>query len=231
MIIRHSAGVSGAALATGATIVVDVFRAYSAAAYAFGAGAAGLILTSEVEEAREVAATIPGAVLMGEVDGIRPDGFAIGNSPGEIVSDPELVKGKTVIHRSSAGTRCALAALENGADPVFVASLVVASATAAAMGDLPEINIVSSGLGGVDLAEEDVICAQLLADLLLGGDPDPAASAEAVATTDRARTLRQSSFSHPDDVALCSAVDRFTFAMVAAKIGDFVRVLPLPQAM
>lgn len=231
MIIQQAAGVSGAATATGPTIIIDVFRAYSAAAYAFDADAAGLILTREVDGARQLAKTIPNSVLMGEVDGVRPEGFSLGNSPGEIVTNPDLVSGKTIIHRSSAGTQCALAALDNGAGPVLVSSLVVASATVAALEDFAEVTIVSSGLGGIDLAEEDMICAQLLADLLLGGKPDPAASAEAVAATSRATELARSSFAHPDDVALCSAVDRFSFAMLAAKDGGVVRVSPLPQTM
>ncbi len=227
MIVKHASGLAGAAAATGATIVVDVFRAFSAAAYAFNAGATEIILAAEVSEARELAVSTPDAVLMGEVNGERPAGFALGNSPGEIVANPALVEGRTIVHRSSAGTRCARAALDNGADPLYVASLVVASATAAAVADLSEVTIVSSGLSGVAVSEEDAVCAHLIANLLLGSHPDPAASAEAVVATELADLLRSASFAHPDDVRLCSAVDRFPFAMLATTRDGVVTVRPV----
>ena len=203
-----------------------MFRAYSAAAYAFAAGATRILLASEVEEARQLAAGIPDSVLMGEVNGVRPEGFDLGNSPGEIVAEPGLVAGRIVVHRSSAGTRCARAALANGARPVLVSSLVVASATAAAVADHHEVTIVASGIAGVEPAAEDSICADLIDALLLGGRADRAAAGEAVATHERARLLRESSFAHPDDVRLCSTVDRFGFAMMAVESDGAVEVSP-----
>ncbi len=226
VIIKHRSGLAGAATATGPTIVIDVFRAYSAAAYAFASGATQILLAAEVDEARQFAASIPDSALMGEVDGVRPEGFDLGNSPGEILAEPSLVAGRTVVHRSSAGTRCARAALGHGASPVLVSSLVVASATAAAVADYPEVTIVASGISGLAPAGEDDICANLIGGLLLGGDADTAAAGEAVAGHERARALREASFAHPNDVRLCSDVDRFAFAMFAAQSDDFVIVSP-----
>ena len=224
MIIRHVSGFAGAATVTGPAIVIDVFRAFSAAAYAFDAGATKIMLTAEVDAARELAATMPDSVLMGEVHGVRPDDFKLGNSPGEIQANPHLIAGRTIVHRSSAGTQCALAALGNGANPVYVSSLVVASATASATVDLPEVTIVASGLSGVVEAVEDTVCANLIGDLLLGSKVDPAASAEVAAATDRAQLLRSAAFAHPDDVRLCSAIDRFSFAMLATATEGVVTV-------
>ncbi|MDJ0664811.1 MAG: 2-phosphosulfolactate phosphatase [Acidimicrobiia bacterium] len=226
MIVRHRQGIDGAGRATGATVVIDVFRAFSAAAYAFASGARRILLTADVEEARRLAAAIPDSVLMGEVDGVRPDGFHLGNSPGEILAEPHLVDGRTVVHRSSAGTRCALAALGNGAGPVYVASLVVASATATAVADHPEVTIVASGTGGVEQATEDDICADLIETLLLTGRADAAAAGDAAAASERAGILSASSFAHPDDVRLCSSVDRFGFAMSARAQPGAVVVSP-----
>jgi 2-phosphosulfolactate phosphatase len=226
VIIKHRSGLSGAATASGPTIVIDVFRAYSAAAYAFAAGADRILLAAEVQEAREIAAMVPDSILMGEVDGVRPEGFHLGNSPGEIQAEPELVSRRTVVHRSSAGTRCARAALDNRANPVFVSSLVVASATAAAVADQPEVTIVASGITGIARAEEDVICSDLITELLLTGTADCAAAGESVATHERARFLQASSFAHPDDVRLCSDVDRFAFAMQVEVERGMVTVRP-----
>ncbi len=205
-------------------MVIDVFRAFTAAAYAMAAGAEEIVLTSEVAEAIEIAAAIPGAVLMGEVTGIRPDEFALGNSPGEIVARPKAVKGRTVVHRSSAGTRCARAALGAGASPLYVASLVVASATAAALSGSPSVTIVASGDSGVRRAKEDDLAADLIEALLHGHRTGLATCGDQVAATDRAGFLNSSSFAHADDVALCSQTDRFSFAMRAETIDGLVRV-------
>jgi len=206
--------------------VIDVFRAFSAAAYAFAAGATRILLAAEVDEARNIAGSTPDAILMGEVNGAKPDGFHLGNSPGEIVENQHLIAGRTVIHRSSAGTRSARAALDNGAGPIFVSSLVVASATAAALKQANRVTIVSSGLSGHDVAEEDDICGDAIAAILHGNPPEMSAIGKRVANLDRARTLRSSDFAHPDDVQLCTDVDRFGFAMRAASVGRVVVVSP-----
>ena len=54
--------------------MIDVFRAFSAAAYAFAAGATRILLAAEVDEARNIAGSTPDAILMGEVNGAKPDG-------------------------------------------------------------------------------------------------------------------------------------------------------------
>jgi 2-phosphosulfolactate phosphatase len=224
MKLRHEFGILGASTATGPSIVIDVFRAFSAAAYAFAAGTNEIVLATEVDEARAIASSIPGAVLMGEVSGVRPAGFKLGNSPGEIVERPEIVAGRTIVHRSSAGTRCARAALDAGAYPLYIASLVVASATAQALAEQAAVTIVSSGESGVGVSVEDRICADLIADLLQGDSSHIESSASAVASCDRARTLQEASFAHPNDVALCANVDRFDFAMRTEEHDGLVRV-------
>ena len=76
----------------GPTVVIDVFRAFSAAAYALAAGAEEIVLTETVAEAESVAHGMPGSVLMGEVNGVKPPGFHLGNSPGEIVASGERAR-------------------------------------------------------------------------------------------------------------------------------------------
>ena len=196
------------------------------AAYAFAAGAHRIVLAAEIDEAASLSSRLPGSVLMGEVNGVQPEGFDLGNSPGEIVSEPHLVRGRTVVHRSSAGTRCARAALSNGAGPLYVASLVVASATATAVAGGDVVTIVASGVAGTEPAAEDEICADLIAKQLLTGSADAAAAGDAVASHDRASYLSGASFAHPDDVRLCTAVDRFDFAMEVRQESELVVVSP-----
>ena len=215
MEIHHRFGLEGAAVASGPTIVIDVFRAFSAAAYAFAAGAKRIVLAEGVDEAIQLAATVPGAILMGEDGGVRPDAFDLGNSPGEIVADPGALDGKTIVHRSSSGTRCARAALSAGAEPSYVASLVIAAATVRSLEEENDITIVAAGLGGVEPAEEDQECADLLEALFRGRVGGLSETGRRVAASDRAQFLQTASFTHPDDIRLCTIVDRFDFAMRA----------------
>jgi 2-phosphosulfolactate phosphatase len=224
MDIRLAHGIAGAATATGATVVIDVFRAFSAAAYAFAVGADEIFLAEEVDEAQGIAAAIRGSVLMGEVSGVRPNGFTLGNSPGEIVDSPDTVKGKPVVHRSSAGTRCARAALAAGAGPLYVASLVVASATAAVLANESAVTIVASGESGVAASVEDEVCAEVIAGLLRRDRSRLRTSEAEISGCARAATLRSAAFAHADDVDLCAAADRFAFAMRVVERDGLVRV-------
>jgi 2-phosphosulfolactate phosphatase len=226
MQITHASGLAGAATARGPTVVIDVFRAFSAAAYAFARGAEQIVLAERIDEAVQVGRMLPGSVLMGEDGGIRPPEFDLGNSPGEILANPSQVGGRTIVHRSSSGTRCARAALAAGAGPIYVSSLVVASATTAALQDESRVTLVAAGLGGTGPAEEDELCASLLEKLLQGLSPDPARVGQQAAATNRAETLRKADFTHPDDVRLCCDVDRFGFAMRATVENGLLVVRP-----
>lgn len=221
-------GLAGAAASTGPTVVIDVFRAFTTAAYAFAAGATRIILADEVEEAVQLGKTIPGSIVMGENHGIRPPGFDLSNSPGEIVADPARVRDRTLIHRTTSGTRCARAAFEAGAGPILVASLVVASATAAALADKSRVTIVASGLSGLAPAEEDEIGAEVIAAVLAGDRTPLAAAGQRVKTIERARELEAAGFIHPNDIVLCAAVDRFDFAMQARNEAGLLVLRPFP---
>ena len=113
----------------GAVVVVDVIRAFTTAAYAFGAGAAAIYLVGSVAEALAFKDRHPGSLAVGEDGGLRPDGFDFPNSPA-MVSRADLRAARSV-QRTSAGTQGAVAA--HDADRLWVASLACASATARAV--------------------------------------------------------------------------------------------------
>ena len=99
----------GAQEASGTTIIIDVFRAFTTAAVAFDRGADKIILLAEVEDALALRRQGVGQLCMGEVDGIKPAGFDFGNSPYE-VSQADL-HGKTLLQSTRAGTVGATAAV------------------------------------------------------------------------------------------------------------------------
>ncbi len=92
----------------GPVVVIDVIRAFTTAAYAFGAGAEAIYLVGSVEEALAFTTRHTGALAMGEDRGRRPAGFDFPNSP-VAVSRTDL-SGRTMVQRTSAGTQGVIAA-------------------------------------------------------------------------------------------------------------------------
>ena len=211
-VIERGQGIAAAAEATGATIVIDTFRAFTTAAVLLDRGVDPLYLTEDVHIARDLARD-ERAILVGEDLGIRPEGFDLGNSPAEALAADGLA-GRCVVQRSTAGTRSLIAAVRSGASPVYASSLVVATATAHAVAGRSRVTIISAGLHGTERAAEDDLTADLITDLL-AGTGDPSGIAAAVAATERAELLCTAPWSHPDDVAIAVGVDRYDFAMEA----------------
>jgi len=219
MEVRHLHGIHGARSAEGVAIVVDTFRAFSTAAYAQAAGVGPHYLTDTLDQARELARQHRRAVLCGESEGVKPPDFDIGNSPAEVLAHD--LEGRVFIQRTSAGTRCVLAAL-GSVSVVYPASLVVASASAAGTAGAELVTIVACGRNGTSPVIEDDVTSHLIADLIRGeGDIDRVAltiaAGDRVARSDSARRLSGADWAHPNDVALCTDVDRFDFAMVATQ--------------
>lgn len=136
--------------------VVDVLRASSSIAAAWHAGAERIIPLAGVEEAKTLSTTFPrgGALLCGERDGLRIDGFDLGNSPAEFVE--ETVRGKTLIFVSTNGTR--LMARGDGAREKAVASFLNLSAAADYLSRSgADVAVLCAGkLGRMSL--EDFVC-------------------------------------------------------------------------
>ena len=210
---------------SGAVVAVDVLRAFTTAAYAFGAGASRIVLVDSVAEALAFNARRPDALVIGEDHGRQPEGFDLPNSPVEVSRAD--VAGRTLIQRTSAGTRGVVAA--RSATRLWCASLVCASATARA--------VTTSGLGeptyvitgrfkdrpdrpGVD----DLLTAELIERARLGQDLDAAGTAEAVATSDEAASTLTlgDGHVHPDDIDYAVQVDRFDFAMEVARANGLL---------
>ena len=122
MVIHRLRRLSGARDTRGLAVVIDVFRAFSTAAYAFDRGAAEVVLVGPVEEAFALRRRWPDALIMGEVDGRRVDGFDFGNSTS-VIARADL-SGRRLIQRTSAGTQGVLAA--QGADEIVLGSFVCA---------------------------------------------------------------------------------------------------------
>lgn len=206
-------GIEDCASIDGVAVVIDVLRAFSFAAYALDAGAERLILTDDLDDALKIAADIPGA-LAGK-DGLPAEGFELFNSPGQVLERSDL-DGRTIVHRTAAGTVGAVAARH--AERLFCASFVVAEATVDRIRRLEPTSVTFVVTGGGGHADEDVACAEYLATRLgrHAADPTPFLERVEVAGQRLLRAVEMGySAVHRDDLALCMDVDRFDFALTA----------------
>lgn len=114
----------GAKQATGLTVVIDVFRAFSTACYLVAAGAEKIIPVEHVEEVLKLKETLCNVVTLGERFERKVPDFDFGNSPTHI-KDLDLT-GKTVVMTTSSGTRGIANAIL--ADEIITGSFVNAEA-------------------------------------------------------------------------------------------------------
>lgn len=152
--------ISGARRARGLAVVIDIFRAFTTAAYVMANGAKRIIPIGSLEEAFALKRLHPDWVLMGERGGIRVEGFDLGNSPFE-VRDVDFA-GRTVIQTTGAGTQGVVNA--RGAEEILLGSFVTAGEIIKhIIRTQPEVvSLVAMGSGGVEPSVEDELCADYI---------------------------------------------------------------------
>ncbi|MEU4086314.1 2-phosphosulfolactate phosphatase [Streptomyces aureus] len=222
-------GIAELAETPSVAVVVDVMRAFTVAAWAFGRGAEKIVLAGSLDEALALKDRHPDWVAL--KDGPPAPGFDAVNSPGRLRSLD--LGGRTVVQKTTAGTVGALAVRD--ASLVLCAGFVGAEATARVLRErgCERVTFVVTGEDG--RAEEDLACAQYIAHRAGGVPADAVAylrrAAESRAAFELTTGVREGV--HPDDVELCLELDRFPFAMVATE-EDSLMVLrphtPVPPA-
>lgn len=210
--------IEGAKLAEGLTVIIDVFRAFSLECYLYDMGVRDIRPIGSVEDAFSLQKEISGSVLIGERHGKKCDGFDFGNSPSTVV--PEEVKGKTILHTTSAGTQGIVNATK--ATEIITGSLVNAKAVAEYIKRKnPEtVSLVCMGNAGVRPAAEDELCAEYIKSLVEGN--------ELPEFDKRVASLQQHGGEHffdenrqeiypKEDFFLCIQYDRFPFVIHVEK--------------
>lgn len=213
MKIRMFDFVAGARDARGVVVIIDVFRAFSTACYAFNNGASSVVAVGEIDKARQLKMENPGWVLIGERGGKKIEGFDYNNSPTEI--EKVDLQGKTVVLTTSAGTQGLVNATSS--DKLFTGSFVNAKATVQhILSSAPsEVSLVRMGVEAAQHAAEDDLCSEYLKNLHL----DLPFDIDKVKPTLRrapssARFFDASKpWSATRDFDLCLDVDRFAFAL------------------
>ncbi len=206
--------IEGAKQAEGLTVIIDVFRAFSMECWLYALGAAEVRPAGSIEETFAWKERDSSCILVGERHGRKIDGCDLGNSPSSV--DPGLIRGRRVIHTTSAGTQGVVSAVH--ADEIITGSFVNAKAIADYIlkAAPAKVSLVCMGKEGLEPAEEDELCAVYLKSLLTGeAMPD---------IDDRLKALRTGGGRHFFDPALqevfpekdfwmCIDRDRFDFIL------------------
>ena len=185
-------------------VVIDVLRASTTITCAVAAGYRRVIVADGIE--RALALGGPGRVLAGEVECVRPPGFDLGNSPGEV----SPAQGEELVLATTNGAPAIVAAAQCS-DEVMIACLRNLDAVVRAIGRRSVV-VVCAGVAdrvGVD----DVYVAGRITARLEGSRTDAALTAEAVAagfatandaigSGAAARLLREAGLEQ--DVAFCA---------------------------
>lgn len=135
-------------------VVIDVLRATTTLTRALANGARGVVAVATPGEGFAARDRRPGALLCGERDGRRVEGFDLGNSPFEY--GPEVVKGRTLVFASTNGSQALLAAAHRRRR--VLACFANLGAAIGRVAGAPALEIFCAGKEGA-FALEDAACA------------------------------------------------------------------------
>lgn len=142
-------------------VVIDVLRACSSIHTALHNGCSGVIPVAENEDAGRYAGNLDSSSLLlcGEKNGRKVEGYHLGNSPLEYTS--EIVKNKTIIMKTSNGTRAITRS--HFAEKVLIASFLNVRTVARYLRNVNDRNIILVCSGWFSrLSIEDMLCAGAL---------------------------------------------------------------------
>lgn len=216
-------------------IVVDTIRATTTMLYALRQGYAEVICCAEVDDARAAAKEVgSAAILAGERECVRIEGFHLGNSPREFDDGQPL--GDVLVLTTTNGTRAVLQA-QAEAGIVLVAALANLSSTAAHAARLTRasrgrVAVRCAGVRGT-IALDDVYTAGRIVDAMAAylpewpvGDAAELARASAAAYSSAYGALSASQSAREliprelgDDVRVCAQVDAVDIVAIAEPLA------------
>lgn len=127
-------------------LIVDVLRATTTMITALAAGTPAIYPVEGIEEARELAAQLGGAILGGERGGLPPQGFQRGNSPLEYQGGSG---DQPVVLTTTNGTRALARAQAAGAAAIAAGAFINARAVATwALSTDRDITVLCAGTHG-----------------------------------------------------------------------------------
>jgi 2-phosphosulfolactate phosphatase len=204
----------GARRASGLTVIIDVFRAFSTACYVFARGASRIIPVGDLDLAYALKMKNPDSLLIGERKGQKPAGFDYGNSPTDI--EAVDFTNRTVIQTTSAGTQGIANALS--ADAIITGSFVNAKAIVSYIRSKApdQVSLVCMGHEAIEPSDEDTLCAEFIRDSLSGKKTDFELIHARLRKCHAAEKFfdPEKTWAPERDFDLCLDLDRFNFVLV-----------------
>jgi 2-phosphosulfolactate phosphatase len=158
-------------------VVVDVLRATSTIAQALASGYRRVLCCAEIEQAVALRAELGDEALVGgERNAVRIEGFDVGASPREFLE----ARAETLILSTTNGTRAILAAAASCEDVLLGSLLNLAAVTGVLRGRGRDTAILCAGFKGA-FALDDAYCAGRIVQLAEAEPTDAAIAAELVA--------------------------------------------------
>lgn len=203
----------GAGEARGLTVIIDVFRAFSTACYAFDSGAEKILPVALIDEAFRLKEQNAGYLLMGERNEIKPEGFDYGNSPSQLPT--KGLEGKTIVHTTSSGTQGIAAATK--ASEIITGSFVNAGAIIKYIRSKNpvQVSLVCMGYACEYPTDEDTLCAEYIRSKLLELPSGFNEMVEIIRNGSGARFFDPSKqdWAPREDFELCLNLNRFNFVL------------------
>lgn len=220
MEIRILQLLDGAKDASGLTVIIDVFRAFSTACYAFGCGTLKIFPIGDIQQAYEIKHKNPDYVLIGERNEQKPPGFDFGNSPSHLLSGD--LSGKTIVHTTSSGTQGIANAKKAG--EIITGSFVNAGAIVKYIRQKQPktVSLVCMGYACEYPTDEDTLCAEWIKNELKNKPNDFDEMVEIIRKGSGARFFEaeKQSWSPQADFELCLNLNRFSFILKAEQEGN-----------
>lgn len=210
----------GAKTASGLVVIIDVFRAFSTACYAFNSGAERIIPIGDINKAYQLKENNPEFILIGERNEQKPEGFDFGNSPSQLITGN--LSGKTVVHTTSSGTQGIANATK--ADEIITGSFVNASAIIKYIQQKQPktVSLVCMGYACKYPTDEDTLCAEFIKNELERKENNFEAMVQKmrIGTGSRFFDPGKQSWSPKKDFELCLDLNRFDFILKVENEGE-----------
>jgi len=210
----------GARQACGLTVIIDVFRAFSVACYAFDGGVQRIYPVGNIDEAYALKGEFPEFLLVGERNEQKPEGFDCGNSPSQLLKLP--IGGKTMVHTTSSGTQGIANALQ--ADELITGSFVNAAAIINYIrAKNPErVSLVCMGYACSYPTDEDTFLAEYIKAALEEKPVDFEQMKQSLRFGPGARFFEaeKQSWAPEADFELCLQLNRFNFVLKVEQDKD-----------
>lgn len=210
--------INDAKLATGLTVVIDVFRAFTVEPYLINNGVKKLIPVGDMQIAYDYKKKDNNCILIGERNGIVLPGFDYGNSPSQIENID--FTGKTVIHTTSCGTQGIMKSIN--AKEIITGSLVNVQAIVKYIiqNKTDEVSLLALCRPGEHPFDEDLLCAKYIKSLL---EDTPLKNIEE--EIEKLKITSGSKFFNKEkqkdfperDFYLCTELDKFDFVLKVKK--------------